>query len=63
MIKNNFSSLKEAITKKGFKINNFRIKNFENPADEKINFFNKIILSELNKKDREGKYRHIDLKI
>ena len=38
-------------------------KNFDNLNEEKHQFFNKIILSELNDRNEEGQYRHIDIKI
>lgn len=63
LIQNNFPHLRTALQNIGFNINNVRIKNFENFEEEKNNFFNNLILSELNERDEEGKYRHIDIKI
>ena len=63
LIQNNFPQLRTALQNIGFNINNVRIKNFENFEEEKNDFFNNLILSELNERDEEGKYRHIDIKI
>lgn len=63
LIKNHFPSLKKALNSKGFSLNKVRIKNFENLEEEKNQFFNKVVLSELNEREQEGKYRHIDIKI
>lgn len=63
LIKDNISKLQSALYDKGFEINHVRIENFSNYEEEKNKFFNKIILPELNDRDDEGKYRHIDLKI
>ena len=63
LIENNFSKLQSALQGEGFNINSVRIKNFDNLEEEKNQFFNKLILSELNNLDQEGQYRHIDIKI
>lgn len=63
LIENNFGRLQSALKGEGFNINSVRIKNFNNLEEEKSQFFNKLILSELNDLDEEGKYRHIDIKI
>lgn len=63
LIENNFSRLQSSLQGEGFKINSVRIKNFDNLEEEKYQFFNKIILNELNDRDEEGQYRHIDIKI
>ncbi|MFW5736904.1 MAG: flagellar hook-length control protein FliK [Halanaerobium sp.] len=63
LIENNFNKLQSALQNEGFKINSVRIRNFDNLEEEKNQFFNKIILSELNDLDEEGQYRHIDIKI
>ncbi|RAK09410.1 flagellar hook-length control protein FliK [Halanaerobium saccharolyticum] len=63
LIERNFGRLQSALQGKGFNINSVRIKNFDNLKEEKTQFFNKIILSELNDLEEEGQYRHIDIKI
>ena len=63
LIENNFNLLQSALQREGFNINSVRIKNFDNLEEEKSQFFNKLILSELNDLDEEGQYRHIDIKI
>lgn len=63
LIESNFARLQSALQNEGFKINSVRIKSFDNLEKEKNNFFNNLILSELNELDEEGKYRHIDIKI
>ena len=63
LIENNFPRLQSALQHIGFNINSVRIKNFSNLEIEKNDFFNNLILSELNERDEEGKYRHIDIKI
>ncbi len=63
LIEKNFSRLQSALQGEGFNINNVRIKNFDNFEEEKSQFFNNIILSELNDLDEKGQYRHIDIKI
>ena len=63
LIENNFPTLQSSLQSEGFKINSVRIKNFDNLNEEKHQFFNKIILSELNDRNEEGQYRHIDIKI
>ncbi|WP_108137862.1 flagellar hook-length control protein FliK [Halanaerobium saccharolyticum] len=63
LIESNFGRLQSALKQEGFKINSVRIKNFSNLAEEKNQFFNKLILNELNELDEEGQYRHIDIKI
>ncbi|MFN2340930.1 MAG: flagellar hook-length control protein FliK [Halanaerobium sp.] len=63
LIEKNFSRLQSALQREGFNINSVRIKNFDNLEEEKRQFFNNIILSELNDLDEEGQYRHIDIKI
>ncbi len=63
LIENHFGKLKSALQGEGFNINSVRIKNFDNFEEEKGQFFNRLILSELNDLDEEGQYRHIDIKI
>ena len=63
LIEANFGRLQSVLKQEGFKINSVRIKNFSNLAEEKNQFFNKLILNELNELDEEGQYRHIDIKI
>jgi len=63
LIEKRFAHLKSALKEVGFDIKNVRIKNLNNLEEEKSQFFNKIILSELNELDEEGQYRHIDIKI
>jgi hypothetical protein len=63
LIEKRFGSLQSALQKEGFNINNVRIKNLNNLEEEKSQFFNKIVLNELNELDEEGQYRHIDIKI
>jgi hypothetical protein len=63
LIENNFARLQSALQEEGFNINSVRIKNFDNLEEEKSQFFNNIILTELNDLDEDGQYRHIDIKI
>ncbi|MEC9490733.1 MAG: flagellar hook-length control protein FliK [Halanaerobiales bacterium] len=63
LIESNFGRLQSALQGEGFNINSVRIKNFDNLDEEKNQFFNKIILNELNDLGEDGKYRHIDIKI
>jgi hypothetical protein len=63
LIERNFGRLQSALEIEGFNINSVRIKNFDNLEEEKSQFFNKLILSELNDLDENGQYRHIDIKI
>ena len=63
LIEKNLEKLDKSLKKEGFSIENFSIKNFENLIKAKSQFFNKLILSELNNQDKEGKYQHIDIKI
>ncbi|MGM0549072.1 MAG: flagellar hook-length control protein FliK [Bacillota bacterium] len=63
LIKNNFSKLQSVLQTKGFNIQNVKIKNFDNLAEKKQDFFNDLILPKLNNLDENGKYRHIDIKI
>ena len=63
LIENNFNQLQSSLKNKGFNINSLKIKNFTRPEEEKKQFFNKLILNELNEESGEGKYRHIDIKI
>ncbi|SFM03337.1 flagellar hook-length control protein FliK [Halanaerobium salsuginis] len=63
LIQANFSSLKDNLTNKGFEIKTVKIKNFSNPEQQKHNFFNQLILSELNDSGSNGKYIHLDLKV
>jgi|GEM_PF-1338628 hypothetical protein len=63
LIESHFGRLQAALQGEGFNINSVRIKNFDNLEEEKRQFFNKLILSELNDLDEDGQYRHIDIKI
>jgi len=63
LIEHNFVKLQSALKGEGFNINSVQIKNFDNLEEEKRQFFNKLILSELNDLDEDGQYRHIDIKI
>ena len=63
LIEKRFARLQSALQGEGFNINSVRIKNLNNLEEEKSQFFNKIILSELNELDEDGQYRHIDIKI
>lgn len=63
LIKDNISKLQSVLYNEGFEINKVRIDNFDNFEEEGSQFFNKIMLPELNNRDSEGKYRHIDIKI
>jgi hypothetical protein len=63
LIKDRFERLHLALKEEGFTINNVRIKNLNSLGEEKDDFFNKIILSEINEIDKEGHYTHIDIKI
>ncbi len=63
LIENHFNQLQSSLKNKGFNINSLKIKNFNNPEEEKEKFFNKLILNELNEESGEGIYRHIDIKI
>ncbi|MGM0500429.1 MAG: flagellar hook-length control protein FliK [Bacillota bacterium] len=63
LIEENLEKLDSSLVKEGFTIENFSIKNFDNLIERKSQFFNKLILSELNNQDKEGKYQHIDIKI
>ncbi|SIR13184.1 flagellar hook-length control protein FliK [Halanaerobium kushneri] len=63
LIEANFNSLQSNLKNEGFTINSFRIKNFSNLKSERDDFFNNLILNELNEFDDNGNYRHIDIKI
>lgn len=63
LIEKRFGRLQSALQGEGFNISNVRIKNLNNLEEEKSQFFNKIVLKELNELDEEGHYRHIDIKI
>ena len=63
LIEKNLGRLNSSLAAKGFTIKDFSIKSFDNLIDIKSQFFNELILSELNNQDSEGKYQHIDIKI
>lgn len=63
LIAKHLEKLNSSLKENKFTIQNFTIENLDNLKNEKINFFNNLILSKLNDQNKEGKYQHIDIKI
>lgn len=64
LIENNFNALKVNLENQGFRVEELKINIIENDLENKKEFFNQLILSEMIETgNREGKYTHIDIKV
>ncbi len=64
LIEKNFTALKANLEKQGFRVEELEINIVENELENKKEFFNKLILSEMIETgNTEEKYTHIDIKV